>query len=84
MNCVSVSWCDREVLGVGGPMERSKGGGPGEARAGGASSDTNSPVDCWCLASARCGSAGHERHRFPNAQGRCSADTQIQATEAHP
>ena len=59
-------WLDE---GNGYRAQRSKGGGPGEAGAGGESPDSNSPVDCLCLASAWCASTRHERSPVPVGLG---------------
>jgi len=55
--------------GVGWLTQRSRGGGPGAARAGGVRPDTSSPVDCLCLANARGSVPGHERSRPPDGLG---------------
>jgi hypothetical protein len=55
------------------PSPVSKGGGAGAARSGGESPDTNSPVDCLCLANARGTVPWHGGRGCPAALARWTA-----------
>jgi hypothetical protein len=68
--------CLRPGQGRWAPSHVSKGGGSGAARPGGESPDTDSPVDCSCLASARGSVPGHGVGGCPPALARATLASQ--------